>query len=110
LNTITKKPVKKTTVEIFSLVDRSLNAGEYIISRHGQKRGMERKVTALNIVHALRNPDRRHEAKKDKYDVGMHDWNYSIISNDFEERRLRIIITFSGLMLIVTVIVLSKGK
>lgn len=110
MNVTTKKPIKKTTTEVFSLIDKALNSGEYIISRHGRKRGKERGVTALNIVQALRSPDRRHEAKKDKYDEGMLDWNYSILSNDIEERRLRIILTFSEHMLIVTVIVLSKGK
>ena len=110
MNVTTKKPIKKTTSEVFSLIDKALNSGEYIISRHGRKRGKERGVTALNIVQALRRPDRRHEAKKDKYDVGMLDWNYSILSSDIEDRKLRIILTFSEHMLIVTVIVLSKGK
>jgi hypothetical protein len=110
LNITTKNPIKKTTTDVFSLIDKALNSGEYIISRHGRKRGRERGITALNIVQALRSPDRRHEAQKDKYDVGMLDWNYSILSKDIEDRKLRIILTFSELMLIVTVIVLSKGE
>lgn len=95
------------TSEVFTLIDKALNSGEYLISLHGRKRGQERKVNALHIVQALRNSERRHEAKKDKYVEGMLDWNYSILSNDIEQRKLRIIITFSEQMLIVTVIVLS---
>lgn len=105
-----KKPIKKTTSEVFTLIDKALDSGDYIISRHGRKRGKERGVTALNIVQALRSEKRRHEAKKDKFDEGMFDWNYSILSDDIEERKLRIILTFSEQMLIVTIIVISKGK
>ncbi len=101
------KPIKKTTSELFTAIDNGLNNGEYFISLHGRKRGLERKVNALHVVSALRSPNRRHEAKKDKYVEGKLDWNYSILSNDTEQRELRIILTFSEQMLIVTVIVLS---
>lgn len=104
---IIDKPIKKTTSEVFASIDKRLNRGEYLISLHGRKRGLERKVNALHIIQALRSPNRRHEAKKDKYVDGMLDWNYSILSNDIELRKLRIILTFSEQMLIVTVIVLS---
>jgi hypothetical protein len=107
LTKIIKKPVKKTTSEVFASIDRGLNSGDYLISLHGRKRGQERKVNALHIVQALRSPNRRHEPKKDIYVEGMFDWNYSILSNDIEQRKLRIILTFSEQMLIVTVIVLS---
>jgi hypothetical protein len=107
LTKIIKKPIKKTSSEIFASIDKGLNSGEYFISLHGRKRGLERKVNALHIVQALRNPNRRHEAKKDKYVEGKLDWNYSILSNDVEQRELRIILTFSEQMLIITVIVLS---
>lgn len=102
-----KKPFKKTTCELFSCIDKGLNNGDYLISAHGLKRGKERKINELNIIQALRSPERMHEAKKDKYVEGMHDWNYSILSSDIEQRKLRIIITFSEQMLIVTVIVLN---
>jgi hypothetical protein len=108
LTKIINKPTKKTTTEVFSSIDQALDNGEYIISRHGRKRGRERGVNDLHIVQALRCPKRRHEAKKDKYDEGMIDWNYSIVSVDIEERTLRIIVTFSEHMLIVTVIVLNQ--
>lgn len=104
---IIKKPFKKTTREVFASIDKGLNSGDYLISLHGRKRGEERYVNALHIVQALRSPTRRHEPKKDKYVEGMFDWNYSILSHDIEKRKLRIILTFSERMLIVTVIVLS---
>ena len=107
MSKIIKKPVKKTTSEIFTLIDKGLNSGEYLISPHGRKRGQERKVNALHIVQGLRSPNRRHEPKKDKYVEGELDWNYSILSNDIELRKLRIILSFSEQMLIITVIVLG---
>jgi hypothetical protein len=54
--------------------------------------------------------NRKHEAKKDIYEKGMVDWNYSIVSSDLEKRVLRIIVTFTEQMLIVTVIVINKTK
>ena len=103
------KPPKKTTTEIFAAIDKALNTGEYFISIHGRQRIKERRVTALHIVQALRCEKRKHEARKDKHEKGMHDWNYSIISTDIEDRKLRIILTFSQQMLVVTVIVLKKN-
>jgi hypothetical protein len=102
-----KKPIKKTTNEVFTLIDKALNSGDYLISLHGRKRGKERKVNAIHIVQALRSLNRMHEAKKDKYVEGMLDWNYSIVSDDIEQRKLRIILTFSEQLLVITVIVLS---
>lgn len=103
------KPVKKTTSKIFDLIDKALNSGEYLITQHGRVRSQERKVTTLQIVKALRSPQRKHEGKKDKYVDGMEDWNYSIRSKDNDERSLRIIISFTDQMLIITVIVLNEA-
>lgn|SRR5690554_5718111 len=88
-------------------VREHLESGNYIFTIHALERLRQRNITDVETIDILVNG--WHEKRKDKFDEVYEAWNYSIRGTTREESRdLRIIISFDGPMLIITVIDLNQ--
>lgn len=107
-----KKPVKKTTAELFEAIDEALENIDYYFSDHGEKRSKSRrKVGDLEVIKILKSDERRHEAAKDKYEERNADWNYHIRGKNCDDERIRIALSFDeDGMVIITVINLDEEQ
>ena len=91
---------------LLSIVRRCLDQGRYLDTRHVTERQVQRGISRIEILHALRNGF--HEQKKDKFDEVFSAWNYAIRGKTIDRRELRIIVSFDeNNMLIITAIDLT---
>ena len=102
------KPLKKSDTVLWGLIKSRIQNCEYIFSSHAKQRQIDRTVTDIDVLDILENKtgrNRKRNKQKDKHIPNHSDWNYCIEGNDFNNKRIRIIISFdSNLMLVITVI------
>lgn len=109
---VVKKPIKKRTQELFFFIERAIEKREYYFTDHGQMRSVTRQgVTDEEVIKTLEGNEKWHEKNKDKYQQGQRDWNYHIRGYNTDADRIRIVISFDELeMLIITVINLDEDS
>lgn len=100
-----KRPGKD--IGILKKIRQRSASGIYFVVGHALERMNQRNIGDPEIrfilMHGFREPQR------DKYIMEYKTWNYAITGKTFEERRLRIIVSFDkNDMLIITVIDLGK--
>nr|HAT8715377.1 DUF4258 domain-containing protein [Legionella jordanis] len=114
-----KKPSKKTDQELFTLIEQKIKEKNYLFVRHAKERQKQRNISELDVLNILEGKagyDRKRNKSKDSYESNYihekpQDWKYCIEGKDIDERKVRIILTFTNdLMPIITVINLSEEK
>ena len=102
-----KRNVRKLKVpDLLTLVRSAVLEDRYRFSAHALLRMTERKVTIPEVVHVLETG--HHEKSKDTYDSLHGDWNYCVVGQTVDGRRLRVVVALDPTsMLVVTVIVLG---
>ncbi len=114
-----KKPSKKTDQELFTLIEQNIKEKNYIFVKHAKERQQQRNISDLDVLNILKNKpgsDRKRNKSKDSYESShvhekQQDWKYCIEGKDIDEKRVRIILTFTDdQMPIITVINLSERK
>ena len=98
----------KKIAALMATIKRCLETGNYIDSRHVLVRQSERMITRLELFYVLEHGF--HEPKKDNFKPEYNEWNYSVRGKTFEERSLRVIVSFDKKtqLLIITAIDLDK--
>ena len=95
--------------KIANLLDEiadSVDAGDYRFSNHARQRMAERGVDPPEVRHVLRTG--WHEARKDQWQEAYQAWNYAIRGSTVDNREVRVVVTFEGSLLVVTVIDLEE--
>ena len=88
-------------------VQRCIEQGLYLDTRHATDRQSERKISRPEILYVLKNG--RHEKNKDQYQERYKAWNYAIRGKTVDKRDVRVIISFDEHnMLIITAIELEQ--
>lgn len=83
-------------------VRKAAEAGDYRFTRHAEERMVERQVNLAEVDYILRNA--YHRPSKDEWNEQWKQWRYSICGRTVDQRNIRLAVTFSGVMWIVTVI------
>jgi hypothetical protein len=113
------KPSKKTDQELFALIEQKIKERNYIFVKHAKERQQQRNISdidVLNILEGKSGYERKRNKSKDSYESNYiheipQDWKYCIEGKDIDEKRVRIILTFTDdLMPIITVINLSEEE
>jgi len=66
-------------------------------------------LDVFNILKGIESMKRKRNKKKDSFQQGMDDWNYCIEGVDPNNKRIRIILSFTGKQMpIVTVMWIGK--
>ncbi len=99
-----KRPSK--VQNLLEVIRSKVNNGDYYYMAHANQRLQEREVTRQEVKQVLLSG--HHEKSKDVYDSAFNNWNYAVKGKTIDKRSLRIIVSFEGSMLIITVIDLSK--
>jgi len=103
-----KKPLKKTDKELWEIIADKLANNRYIFLNHAKQRLKDRHVSDLEVLNILDNKEnhkRKRNKRKDTYIADYLDWNYCIEGVDVDKQKIRIIISFDSVwMLIITVI------
>jgi hypothetical protein len=93
---------KLQRAELLSRVAEALTTGRYRILPHARQRCSEREVSAPDIEHAL---EQGHPVpRRDRYDEGPAAWSYCFEGPTVDSERLRVVVSFDGWMLVVTVV------
>lgn len=94
--------------EVLREVRECLDAGRYYDTSHAELRKLQRKIALPHIIYVLKTGF--HEKRKDEYKPEYNDWTYAIRGFTIDGKELRIAFAFDETdMLIITVIVLTKG-
>ncbi len=108
------KPQKKSDVQLLKRVDESVSAGSYIFLNHAKQRLRDRDIsdiTVLDILEGKLGRKRKRNKAKDHYIEGNIDWKYCIEGIDYDGDKIRIIISFDELnLLVITVIRLCNKR
>lgn len=113
------KPSKQTDQELFTLIGQKIKEKNYLFVKHAKERQKQRNITDLDVLNILGGKpgyDRKRNKSKDSFEsVSIYekpqDWKYCIEGKDIDERKIRIILTFTdNLMPIITVINLSEEE
>ncbi|MFW6053272.1 MAG: DUF4258 domain-containing protein [Persicimonas sp.] len=92
---------------LLEAIREHLDTDQFRFTVHAEQRCVQRKVNDLEVEYVLRNG--WHEKRKDKYDEAYQAWNYAVRGETMDEDRdLRVIVSFDGDMLIITVIDTTK--
>ncbi|KTD74830.1 DUF4258 domain-containing protein [Legionella waltersii] len=114
-----KKPSKKTDQELFALIEKKIKERNYIFVPHAKERQKQRNISDLDVLNILEGKsgyERKRNKSKDSYESNYihekpQDWKYCIEGKDIDEKKVRIILTFTdALMPIITVINLSEEE
>ena len=106
------KPLQKLDSELFELIEQKIKEKNYVFLPHAKQRQEQRDISDLVVLNILQNKDgyqRTRNKEKDKYEKHYfneepQDWKYCIEGKDIDNRKYRIIITFTeNLMPIITV-------
>lgn len=101
-----KRPSK--IPDVLKKVRLCLDSGRFFDTTHAMTRKQERLVSLPHVLHVLRNGF--HEKRKDEYKPEYSSWNYAIRGRTVDNRDVRVAVAFDeDGMLIITVIVLTKG-
>jgi hypothetical protein len=95
--------------KIENLLDRivdSVESGNYRFSNHARQRMAKRGVDPPEVRYVLRTG--WHEARKDQWQEAYEAWNYAIRGSTVDDREVRVVVTFEGSLLGVTVIDLNE--
>jgi hypothetical protein len=94
--------------DVLKAINRCLEAGRYLDTRHATERKEERIITLPEVVYVLRQGF--HEKRRDRFEEQYKAWNYSIRGKTADKRNLRIVVSFDSEtgMLIITAIDLDK--
>ena len=105
-----KKPIKKSTEELFSAIEKAIENVDYYFTDHGEMRSeTRRKVTDEEVIKILEGKDKWHEKSKDKFEEGKSDWNYHIRGKNTDDERVRVAVSFDEYgMPVITVINLDE--
>ncbi|HAT8814794.1 DUF4258 domain-containing protein [Legionella pneumophila] len=113
------KPSKKTDQELFALIEQKIKERNYLFVKHAKERQQQRNISELDVLNILEGKsgyDRKRNKSKDSYESNYihekpQDWKYCIEGKDIDEKKVRIILTFTDdLMPIITVINLSEEE
>lgn len=113
------KPSKKTDQELFALIEQKIKERNYLFVKHAKERQQQRNISELDVLNILEGKsgyDRKRNKSKDSYESKYihekpQDWKYCIEGKDIDEKKVRIILTFTDdLMPIITVINLSEEE
>lgn len=91
---------------LLDIIGQHLADDFYNLSGHARTRMSQRDITLAEVVHILRHG--WHEKRKDTFDEFYKSWSYAIRGKTFDDRNLRIVVTFDEGMLIVTAVDLDK--
>lgn len=109
-----RKPQKKSDKELWSLISKKINSGNYLFMNHAKQRLKDRNVTDIEVLDILENKAgcrRKHNKSKDVYTDGYQDWNYCIEGYGLDNHKIRIIISFNDkLLLLITIIRLDNQE
>lgn len=114
-----KKPPKKTDNELFAFIEQKIKEKNYVFLKHAKERQKQRNISDLDVLNILEGKPgygRKRNKSKDSYESSYiyekpQDWKYCIEGKDIDERKVRIILSFSDdMMPIITVINLSEEK
>lgn len=101
------EPLKKPDKELYELLTKKILSGDYVFKRHSRQRQKDRSISDIDVLDVLegkKGRKRHRNKKKDKYENGREDWNYCIEGVSFDDKPIRIIISFEyGLLPIITV-------
>lgn len=95
-----KKPDKHPNV--LGKVRELTEQGSIVETGHALERIQEREVLYAEIKYVLVNGHR--EKAKDRYDERFKEWTYAIKGKTIEERWLRIIVSISDDLILITII------
>jgi hypothetical protein len=102
------KGPKLETGELRKMVTEAITTGQYRILPHARQRCTERDVSAPDIEVALGKG--RHVARRDRYDERHGSWSYCFEGSSVDEEPLRVVVSFEGWMLVVTVVRLGRDE
>lgn len=94
--------------DLIATVREHVEEGRYRLTAHARERMEQRRVTLPELSYALRHG--WHEKRKDSYEEPYSAWSYAVRGQTIDERRLRIIVSFDGDMLVVTVVDLDSDE
>ena len=98
-----KNPQRPSKIpNLLELIREAVSSGNYLDAVHALERQEERQITRPEYEYVLLNG--YHEKSKDEFKSEYNAWNYSIRGKTLDERELRVIVSFEGQMLVITVI------
>ncbi len=83
-------------------------SGEYRILPHARQRCSERDVAVPDIENALVSG--RHVPRRDRYDEPYSAWSYCFEGASVDGEPLRVVVSFDGWMVVVTVVRLGNEE
>ena len=105
-------PIKKNDGELFKLVEKSIKDENYVFLPHAKQRLSERRISelvVLKILEGLEGTKRKRNKKKDSFQKDEEDWNYCIEGVDSNNKKIRIILSFTEKQMpIITVMWVGK--
>lgn len=101
------------------MIEQKIKERNYILVKHAKERQQQRNISDLDVLNILEGKsgyERKRNKSKDSYESNYvhkkpQDWKYCIEGKDIDEKKVRIILTFTDdLMPIITVINLSEEE
>ncbi len=80
---------------------RHINSGKYRLTKHAAEEQAKDSIDLLDTLHVLKNGS--HEKTKTTFSTKFQTWNYAIRGKTEDSKIVRVIISFSNEMMIVTV-------
>ena len=98
---------KLNDLELWELIEQQIECGNYVFSEHSRERQKERMISDLQVLAVLQNQfgcKRYRNKRKDRYDDQWENWVYCIEGCTSDDKKMRIILTFTEEMMpIITV-------
>lgn len=97
-----KPPNFLDNVQLRSKILEHIKDGKYRLTKHAAEEQAKDEIDLQDTLHVLKTG--LHESKKTRFDSAFKTWNYAIRGKTEDLRNVRVIISFSTEMMIVTVI------
>jgi DNA-directed RNA polymerase subunit F len=88
------------------LIEGCLETGHFRLSEHALERMEEREITLPEIRWVLTNGYR--EKRRDTFSVEHQAWDYAVRGRTVDRKELRVVVSFDGNMVVITVIDLGQ--
>jgi len=89
-------------VQLRNQVLQHIKSGKYRLTKHAAEEQAKDEIDLRDTLHVLKTG--WHENKKTKFNNAFQTWNYAIRGKTEDLKEVRVIISFSSEMMIVTVI------
>ncbi len=91
--------------DLLQRVRACVDEAKYRVTLHADQRMKQRGVTLPEALHVLRTG--WHEKRKDSFDEVFQTWNYAIRSQTYEDRSVRVIVSFDEAEQVVVITVID---